>query len=300
MTEKPTYCGFIAIVGRPNIGKSTLFNRLIGKKISITSSKPHTTHHRIIGVHNAGGYQAIYIDTPGLCTPENNIMHNMMRRHALHAINNVVLVIFMIEGVCWTTSDERILNNLLDTQSILLVINKLDRISNKSLLLPHLQTLNKKRKFIGIIPISAKTGDNIDVIHNTIRQYLPKEKHFFPQEYITNCSQKFMASEIMREKIMRGCGAELPYSISVNIEKFIINTRGMLMIYALILVQNEGHKKIIIGVQGSKIKIIGTLARKSMEEAFGRKVYLESWVKVKDNWVDHISVSHNLGHVNHL
>ncbi|VFP83965.1 GTPase Era [Candidatus Erwinia haradaeae] len=300
MTQTITYCGFIAIVGRPNVGKSTLLNRLIGKKISITSNKPHTTHHRIMGVHTEGVYQTIYIDTPGLHATEKNRTYDVMRRHTINLINDVTLVVFMIEGIRWTASDEMILKNLQNTQSVLLVINKMDVISNKSILLPHLQHLDKQRNFIGIVPISAQRGENIGLIKNIICQYLPKAKHCFPQAYITDCSQKFMASEIIREKIMRGFGAELPYSVVVQIEKFITNTRGVLMVYALIVVQSEGQKKIMIGAQGGKIKTIGVLARQNMEKVFGQKVYLQNWVKVQHSWADHASVLHNLEHTNYL
>ncbi|VFP85659.1 GTPase Era [Candidatus Erwinia haradaeae] len=280
MREHITYCGFIAIVGRPNVGKSTVLNQLIEQKISITSRKPHTTRHEIIGVQSEGIYQSIYIDTPGLCIEEKNTIHRFMNRAIKNSITKARLVIFIIEGINWTVADKMIMHYLKEKSLVLLVLNKIDIISNKSLLLPHLQRLSQKRRFVDIVPISAKLGTNINVISNIVHKYLLKSEHYFPETCITNRSQKFMASEIIREKIIRYLGGELPYSVMVEIEQFFINKNGMLIIYGIILVHSASHKKIVIGHNGAKIKSIGIAARHNMETIFGHKVHLELWVKM--------------------
>ncbi|VFP79525.1 GTPase Era [Candidatus Erwinia haradaeae] len=291
MTGNSTYCGFVAIVGRPNVGKSTLLNQLVGEKISITSSKPHTTQNCIMGIYNKEEYQTIYIDTPGWCIKKKHIIHNVMQHHVMSAISDSTLVLFMIEGLNWTFADQEIIKNLQNKKLVLLVINKIDTVLNKSLLLSYLEYLDKKRNFIGIVPISAKTRNNIKIINNIIRQYLPQEKLFFQKKCVTNCSPVFIVSEIIREKIIRNFGAELPYSVVVNVEKFTINTSNILIIHALILVSNQGQKKIIIGSHGNKIKIIGILARQDIEKIFKRKVCLKSWIKIKPNIAENLSIS---------
>ncbi|AXF75362.1 GTPase Era [Erwinia tracheiphila] len=301
MSEKMTHCGFIAIVGRPNVGKSTLLNQLLGRKVSITSRKAQTTRHRIMGIHSEGEYQAIYVDTPGLHMEEKRAINRLMNRAASSSIGDVELVIFVVEGTRWTPDDEMVLHKLKDSKSpVLLAINKVDNITDKSILLPYIQFLSQKMSFIDIVPISAESGKNVDSIATIARRYLPEAEHHFPEDYITDRSQRFMASEIIREKLMRFLGAELPYSVTVEIEQFVTNERGGYDIHGLILVEREGQKKMVIGNKGAKIKTIGIEARKDMEEMFEAKVHLELWVKVKSGWADDERALRSLGYVDDL
>ncbi|VFP80069.1 GTPase Era [Candidatus Erwinia haradaeae] len=298
MREHTTYCGFIAIVGRPNVGKSTILNQLIKQKISITSRKPHTTRHEIVGIKSEGVYQAIYIDTPGLCIEEKNTINRFMNRVIKNSITNARLVIFIIEGINWTIADTTIMHYLKDKSLVLLVLNKIDLITNKSLLLPHLQWLSRKRHFVDIVPISAKIGTNIDTISSIVYKYLPQSEYYFPEKCITNRSQKFMASEIIREKIIRYLGGELPYAATVEIEQFIVNKHGRLIICGVILVHSASHKKIVIGYNGAKIKSIGVAARHNMETIFRQKVYLELWVKIISSERDYKDIVPNIEYKN--
>lgn len=301
MSEQQTHCGFIAIVGRPNVGKSTLLNQLLGQKISITSRKPQTTRHRIMGIHTEGDYQAIYVDTPGLHMEEKRAINRLMNRAASSSIGDVEMVIFVVEGTKWTADDEMVLNKLKDGRvPVLLAINKIDNLTDKSILLPHLQFLGQQMSFMDVVPISAEKGDNVDTIASIVRKRLPEAEHHFPEDYITDRSQRFMASEIIREKLMRFLGAELPYSVTVEIEQFVTNERGGLTINGLILVEREGQKKMVIGNKGAKIKVIGTEARRDMEDMFESKVHLELWVKVKSGWADDERALRSLGYTDDL
>ncbi len=301
MSEQTTHCGFIAIVGRPNVGKSTLLNQLLGQKISITSRKPQTTRHRIMGIHTEGDYQAIYVDTPGLHMEEKRAINRLMNRAASSSIGDVEMVIFVVEGTKWTADDEMVLNKLKDGNvPVLLAINKVDNLTDKSILLPHLQFLGQQMNFMDVVPISAEKGTNVDTITSIVRKRLPEAEHHFPEDYITDRSQRFMASEIIREKLMRFLGAELPYSVTVEIEQFLTNERGGLTINGLILVEREGQKKMVIGNKGAKIKVIGTEARRDMEEMFEAKVHLELWVKVKSGWADDERALRSLGYTDDL
>jgi GTP-binding protein Era len=301
MSEEKNYCGFVAIVGRPNVGKSTLLNELLGQKISITSRKPQTTRHRIMGIHTEGPYQAIYVDTPGLHIEEKRAINRLMNRAASSSIGDVELVIFVVEGTHWTPDDEMVVNKLRDLKSpVLLAINKIDNVTDKSKLLPHLQFLSEQMNFIDIVPMSAEKGINVDTIASIVRKRLPEAIHHFPEDYITDRSQRFMASEIIREKLMRFLGEELPYSVTVEIERFVTNERGGYDINGLILVEREGQKKMVIGNKGSKIKTIGIEARHDMENMFEAKVHLELWVKVKSGWADDERALRSLGYVDDL
>jgi len=301
MSEEMNYCGFVAIVGRPNVGKSTLLNELLGQKISITSRKPQTTRHRIMGIHTEGPYQAIYVDTPGLHIEEKRAINRLMNRAASSSIGDVELVIFVVEGTHWTPDDEMVVNKLRDLKSpVILAINKIDNVTDKAKLLPHLQFLSEQMNFADIVPISAEKGTNVDTIAALVRKQLPEAIHHFPEDYITDRSQRFMASEIIREKLMRFLGEELPYSVTVEIERFVTNERGGYDINGLILVEREGQKKMVIGNKGSKIKTIGIEARHDMENMFEAKVHLELWVKVKSGWADDERALRSLGYVDDL
>ncbi|MDW6091844.1 GTPase Era [Vibrio rhizosphaerae] len=296
------HCGFVAIVGRPNVGKSTLLNQLLGQKISITSRKPQTTRHRIMGVDTDGDYQAIYVDTPGLHIEEKRAINRLMNRAASSSLSDVNLVLFLVEGTHWTKDDEMVFTKLNKAGfPVILCVNKVDNVKDRNEVMLHMYELSNKMAFVDVIPISAKHGKNVDAIRQHVRNYLPKAVHHFPSEYVTDRSQRFMASEILREKIMRFTGEELPYSVTVDIERFDYNpeTDGF-HINGLILVERIGQKKMIIGKGGEKIKTIGREARLDMEALFGRKVYLETWVKVKSGWADDERALRSLGYIDDL
>ncbi|HHO0146177.1 TPA: GTPase Era [Providencia stuartii] len=301
MSEKLPHCGFVAIVGRPNVGKSTLLNQLLGQKVSITSRKPQTTRHRIMGIHTEDEYQIIYVDTPGLHIEEKRAINRLMNRAASSSIGDVELVIFVVEGTNWTDDDEMVLNKLKGLRCpVILAINKIDNVTDKTVLLPHIGFVSQKMNFLDVVPISAEKGKDVDTIAKIVKQHIPEAEHHFPEDYITDRSQRFMASEIIREKLMRFLGDELPYSVTVEIEQFKMMERGGYHINGLILVEREGQKKMVIGNKGSKLKTIGTEARIDMEKLFDTKVHLELWVKVKAGWADDERALRSLGYVDDL
>lgn len=298
--EQP-HCGFIAIVGRPNVGKSTLLNSLLGQKVSITSRKAQTTRHRIMGIDTQGAYQAIYVDTPGLHIEEKRAINRLMNRAANSSLGDVELVIFVVEGTHWTDDDEMVLHKLSKLKCpVILAINKVDNVLDKSVLLPHITELSQKMTFLDVVPISAENGMNVDIIAKIVHQCLPEGQHHFPEDYITDRSQRFMASEIIREKLMRFLGEELPYSVTVEIERFDESKPGIVMINGLILVEREGQKKMVIGNKGQKIKQIGIESRHDLEVLLERKVHLELWVKVKSGWADDERALRSLGYIDDL
>lgn len=292
-----TYCGLIAIVGRPNVGKSTLLNALLGQKISITSRKPQTTRHRILGILTEGDRQAILLDTPGLHVDEKRAINRLMNRAASSSIAEVELVMFLVEGTHWTKDDELVLQKIKNVNvSCVLVINKIDNVQNKEELLPHLQKLGAMYDFQQVIPISASKGDNVDKISKLCFESLQESEFWFPEDYVTDRSSRFMASEIIREKLMRFTGDELPYSTTVEIEQFKQDDKGILHINALILIERKSQKRMVIGNKGERLKTIGKEARRDMEEMFGQKVFLETWVKVKSGWADDERALRSLGY----
>jgi len=290
-------CGFIAIVGRPNVGKSTLLNRILGQKVSITSRKAQTTRHRILGIETEGDIQTIYVDTPGLHTEEKRAINRLMNRAAASSLGDVDMVIFVIEGTHWNKDDEMVLDKLeYQPAPVVLAINKVDNIDEKEDLLPFMQEIAKRYNFAEILPISAKEGTNIDKLHRLAQKSLQPGVHYFPEDHITDRSSRFMASEIVREKLMRFTGQELPYSTTVEIEQFKMQENGGIHINALILVERETQKRMIIGKKGEKLKTIGREARLDMEELFGARVFLELWIKVKSGWADDERALRSLGY----
>jgi GTPase len=297
MTKTNAHCGLIAIVGRPNVGKSTLLNSLLGQKISITSRKPQTTRHRILGILTEQQRQAILLDTPGLHAEEKRAINRLMNRAASSSIAEVELVLLLVEGTHWTDDDEMVLTKIKQSRaSCVLVINKIDNVQDKEQLLPHLQWLAQKHSFQDIIPISASKGDNVNKIKALCLNSLPEGEFWFPEDYITDRSSRFMASEIIREKLMRFTGDELPYSTTVEIEQFKQDDNGILHINALILVERESQKRMVIGNKGEKLKKIGQEARKDMQQMFEQQVFLETWVKVKSGWADDERALRSLGY----
>ena len=292
-----TYAGLIAIVGRPNVGKSTLLNALLGQKISITSKKPQTTRHRILGILTEENRQAILVDTPGLHTEEKRAINRLMNRAASSSIAEVELIMFLVEGTHWTQDDELVLTKVKQSGTpCILVVNKTDNISDKDELLPHLKKLGEMHEFKVMVPISASKGHGVDTIRQLCLTTLPEGTFWFPEDHITDRSSRFMASEIIREKLIRFTGDELPYSITVEIEQFKMDDKGIIHINALILVERETQKRMVIGNRGERLKTIGQEARRDMENLFESKVFLETWVKVKSGWADDERALRSLGY----
>ncbi|WP_246840647.1 GTPase Era [Lacimicrobium sp. SS2-24] len=295
--EQESYCGMVAIVGRPNVGKSTLLNKLLGQKVSITSRKPQTTRHRILGIDTEGPYQTVYVDTPGLHREEKRTINRFMNRAASSTLSDVGLVLFLVEGTRWTDDDEMVLNKIKDSGlECWLLVNKTDKIQDRDTLLPQMQWLAEKHNFAQVIPLSAKQGQNVDRIREMVHKSLPPSDHFFPDDYITDRSSRFMAAEIIREKLMRFTGDELPYSVTVEIEQFKLSDKGVYQINGLILVERDTQKAMVIGKGGQRLKTIGQEARQDMERLFDNKVFLELWVKVKSGWADDERALRSLGY----
>ncbi|BAH83303.1 GTPase Era [Candidatus Ishikawella capsulata] len=297
-TEKTTYCGCVAIIGPPNVGKSTLLNQLLDKQISITSNKPQTTRHCIMGIHTEDVYQIIYLDTPGFQVNSKYVINSLMNRIASRSIKEADLIIFVVNGTVWTKDNDIALDNLRKNKiPIILAINKIDQIKKKNILLPYIKYISQKINFIDIVPISAITKKNIHVISNIVKQYLPHSKHHFPSNQVSNRSECFIASEIIREKLIHSLNAELPYSLTVNIEKFIKNDYGIYNIKSIIFVEKIGQKKIIIGSKGNKIRKVRIEAEYSLQRIFLSKIDLELWVKIKEGWRNNKYLLRNLGYI---
>lgn len=296
MTEV-TRCGYVAIVGRPNVGKSTLLNHILGQKLAITSRKPQTTRHNMLGIKTEGAMQAIYVDTPGLHKNNEKALNRYMNRSASSALRDVDVVVFVVDRTRWTDEDELVLEKVRGVKCPLIVaVNKADQQEDKAELLPHMQWLAEQMPNAEIVPISALHAQNLDTLENLVNERLPENEHFFPEDQITDRSSRFLAAELVREKIMRQLGAELPYQITVEIEEFKQEGR-ILHIHALILVERDGQKKILIGEKGERIKRIGQDARQDMETLFDSKVMLNLWVKVKGGWSDDERALRSLGYL---
>ncbi|RFA28347.1 GTPase Era [Alkalilimnicola ehrlichii] len=289
-------CGFVALVGRPNVGKSTLLNRLIGQKISIVSQRPQTTRHRILGIHHRDDAQIIYVDTPGLHSKTPKAMNRYLNRAAATVLEDVDVVAFVVEGIRWTPDDEFVLEKLkrLDTP-VILVINKIDKVRDKSLLLPHIASLSEKYAFADVIPVSAAKGTQLDALEEAFKSLLPMSPPLFPDEQVTDRSERFMAAELVREQLMRTLGQEVPYATTVEIEAFEREGR-LLKVAALIWVERSGQKTIVIGRQGQVLKRVGKSAREAMEGLFDCRVYLQLWVKVREGWSDDERALQSLGY----
>jgi GTPase len=294
--QEQTQCGYVALVGRPNVGKSTLLNHLLGQKISITSRKPQTTRHRVLGIKTEGARQIIYVDTPGLHKVEPKAINRYMNQAASQAIVDVDVVVFVVDRLRWTEDDELVLEKLRAAKCpVILAINKIDLIDNKSDLLPILQKLSDKFPFAEIFPLSALRGHNLADLEVAIARHLPQGPHFFPDDQVTDRSERFLAAELVREKVMRQLGEEVPYEITVEIETFKREGK-LLTIDALILVERDGQKKIVIGTGGDRIRQIGEDARKDMQKLFDSKIMLKLWVKVKAGWSDDERALRSLGY----
>jgi len=293
---KASRCGYVAIVGRPNVGKSTLLNHILGQKLAITSRKPQTTRHNMLGIKTEGEVQTIYVDTPGLHKENQKALNRFMNKTAVTALRDVDVVVFVVDRTRWTDEDQMVLERVRFVKCpVLLAVNKMDRLEDKADMLPHLQWLQEQLPEAALIPISAQHGHNLDALEELVAERLPEGDHFFPGDQITDRSSRFLAAELIREKIMRQLGAELPYQVAVEIEEFKYDN-GVLHIHGLILVERDGQKKILIGQAGERIKRIGQEARHDMETLFDAKVMLNLWVKVKGGWSDDERALRSLGY----
>lgn len=299
--------GFVAIVGRPNVGKSTLMNHLLGQKLSITSRKPQTTRHKIVGIDTRDNVQAVYVDTPGMHKKEVRAINRMMNKAATSALRDVNLVLFVVDALKWVPDDELVLDKLVHADMpVVLVINKADTLDNKNALLPHIERLSTRMKFSDIVPVSALRGSNLDRLHEVIAQHLPFSPPLYGLDQLTDRSSRFLVSEIIREKIMRQLGEEIPYDLTVQIESFkqepaATKANGQVkaactFIDATILVERQGQKAIVIGDKGSRLKQIGVEARQDMEKLLEQKIMLTLWVKVKGGWSDDERALKSLGY----
>lgn len=289
-------CGFAAIVGRPNVGKSTLLNALLKRKISIVSPKPQTTRHRILGILTTEASQIIFVDTPGLHAGGGRAMNRHMNRAALNSLNDADVNLFVFEALRWTDEDQRVLDELVrGGRPIVAIVNKVDKVFPKERLLPFLEELSRRAHFAEMIPLSGLKGSGLDQLPAVLTRYLPESGPHFPPEQITDRSNEFLASEIVREKLTWRLRQELPYGVTVGIERFEEDA-GRLMINAVIWVERSGQKAIVIGQGGEQLKEVGRSARLEMNELFKQPVHLELWVKVKENWSDNENALRQLGY----
>ncbi len=288
--------GYVAIVGRPNVGKSTLLNGILGQKISITSRKPQTTRHNILGIHSSETAQMLFLDTPGQHLNTPRAINRYMNRAASTALADVDVIIFVVDRLKWNDEDEMVLKRVLASKKPCVVaVNKTDRLTTNELLLPHIQELSQRLPNGEFIPVSALKKNNLDQLLKQIETFLPEGQAFFDEDQVTDRSMRFMAAEIVREKIMRQLGDEVPYAATVEIERYEHNGK-ITFVNALVLVEREGQKTILIGEKGSRLKQIGLEARKDIENLCGTKVMLEIWVKVKSGWSDDERALRSLGY----
>jgi len=285
MPEPVQRCGLIAIVGRPNVGKSTLLNALVGQKISITSKKAQTTRHRITGVRTVGGTQFVFVDTPGFQTTQTKALNRTLNRTVTAALADVDVVLFVVEAGRFGLPDAKVLALLPPDKPALLIANKLDAVPRRNDVLPWLRSMQERHAFAEFVPMSAERPPDVERLFKIVEPYLPEQPWFYEEDALTDRSDRFLASEIVREKLFRLTGDELPYSCTVVIEKF--EEEGNLRrIAASIVVEREAHKGMVIGEGGERLKRIGSEARQELERLLGAKVFLELWVKVRSGWAD--------------
>ncbi len=286
----PQRCGLIAIVGKPNVGKSTLLNALVGQKISITSRKAQTTRHRITGIRTFGPTQFIFVDTPGFQTRHATALNRSLNKTVMGAVGEVDLVLFVVEAGNFTLGDAKVLSLLKPGTPALLVANKLDKVVRRAEIAPWLRDMQQRHEFAEFVPMSAKNPKDVDRLFAICEKYLPEQAWWYGEDELTDRSEKFLASETVREKLFRFTGDELPYTSTVVIEKFEEEPSPkhgrMVRIAATIVVERDGHKAMVIGEKGERLKRIGTEARTELEKLLGAKVFLELWVKVRSGWAD--------------
>jgi GTP-binding protein Era len=289
-------CGYVAIVGRPNVGKSTLLNNILGMKLSITSRKPQTTRHQILGVKTESNVQSIYVDTPGIHQRRGTAINKYMNRAATSVLNDVDIILLVVQAGQWTEEDQLIIEKLQTVKCpVVLVVNKIDKLENKKQLLPIMQDLSAHYKFSEIIPVSALNGMNVEILEEKLAPLLPVNEHIYSDDQITDRSMRFLASEIIREKLIRELGQELPYTSAVVIDKYE-EDETIVHIHATIYVESAGQKSIIIGKKGARLKSIGTHARQDISKMVGSKIYLNLWVKVREGWSNDEQALRGLGY----
>jgi GTP-binding protein Era len=289
------HSGIVSIIGRPNVGKSSLINALVGRKVSIVSHKPQTTRHRIQGVVNRGDGQIVFVDTPGLHRRETRKLNQMMNEQAQASLYDIDVIVFVVEVNRWTDEDAAVLQRLEGLQvPIGLVVNKIDRIADKTALLPQLQKLTAMHPYAFVVPLSALKHNNVDALLGEIFQRLPEGPPLYPEDQIVGYDDAFLVSELIREKLTRNLHQELPYSLTVGIERY--EREGNLdRIEAVIWVEREGQKKIVIGEEGITLKQVGTSARRELERLLNRKVFLKLWCRVRENWSDDLKALKQFG-----
>lgn len=288
-------CGYVAIIGRPNVGKSTLLNDLVGQKISIISPKPQTTRNQILGIKTVENTQAVYIDTPGLHQAEQRAINRYMNRLASSVLADADVIVFVIEATRWYDDDAAVLDKLAHVAApVILAINKTDLLKDKSRLLPLISRLQEKFSFAHVVPLAAKKHDHVMVLEKMIAQLLPEGPHLFPDGQVTDKDEQFQVAELIREKVIQATEQEIPYSTTVVVDSLKLE-KDLINISAIIWVEREGQKPIVIGKNGEKLKKIGTLARKDIEQLLNKKVFLRLWVKVKSNWTESDGLLQNLG-----
>lgn len=290
-------CGYIALLGRPNVGKSTLLNHLIGQKLSITSRKPQTTRHQILGIKTTQDAQYVFVDTPGLHKGGKQALHRYLNRAAQSIIQDMNVIVFVVEAMQWTEEDELVLTYISQTECpVILAINKIDLVKDKDSLLPYIENVSSKYNFSGVVPVAANKNIQLNELLEQIRSCLPLSEAFYPEDQLTTRSSRFVAAEMIREKLVRALGDELPYATTVEIEKYD-DSEKLLSIYAVIWVERDNQKAIVIGKNGERLKKIGSQARKDLQNFFGKKVNLKTWVKVRQGWSDDERALQQLGYI---
>lgn len=296
MSDAVQRCGYVAFIGRPNVGKSTLLNRLVGQKVCITSRKPQTTRHRVLGIKTTKDTQFIFVDTPGMHIDDKHAMNRYMNQAAKTAVHDVDIIVFVIDGTGWTEGDDLVVERLEHTEAkIIIAVNKIDKLDKKEALLPLLQKLSKLKNISEIIPLSATKGRHMDTLETTLKSMLPESEFIYDEDQVTDRSMRFIAAELIREKLIRRLGKELPYALTVEIEEYSVED-GILQVGAVIWVERDGQKAIVIGKEGSMLKEIGRQSRLDLEKMLEQKVFVRLWVKVKEGWSDDARALRSLGY----
>lgn len=293
MQHEPLRAGLIGLTGRPNVGKSTLINALVGRKVSIVTHKPQTTRHRIMGVRHEPGFQFVFVDTPGIHLKAKRALNKALNRSAASILDDVDILVFVIEAMRWTDEDDNVLRQLKGRDNVILVVNKVDQVKEKEKLLPFLQEVSAHMDFQSVIPMSALKASDMKPLLDELRKRLEDSPPFFPEEQHTDRSAQFVIAETVREKLMERLHEELPYSLTVTVDQYAVEPpkfegrgNGLLRIGATIWVEREGQKSIVIGAGGSMLKQVGRAAREDLEQQFDKKVFLELWVKMRESWAD--------------
>ena len=295
MTEHGHRCGFVTVIGRPNVGKSTLVNRIVGRKLSIVSSRPQTTRHRILGVVTCDTSQVIFVDTPGIHRGRTRALNRYMNRVATRSLVGVDLAILVVEASGWTPDDDHILERVAaEAAPAVLVLNKIDRIRSREAMLPVLADAARRHDFAAMVPVCARNGENLDQLGSVVESHMPVAPPVFPREQLTDRSESFLVAEIVREKLIRRLGQELPHRLTVEVER-VVEQRRRTLVNVLVWVERRQHKAIVIGKDGARLKDAGTAARREISRMLGRAVHLEIWVKVREGWSDDERALRSLG-----